>query len=287
MISAVERLLVYPAPPRTRGNWKTRWVQKEDAWFESRENPAAAPARLHGWFAPHPRQRRVVLYAHGATEHVADLVSVIVRLQDALDASVLVFDYRGYGQSEGVPSEGGCIADGLAAQQWLAERTGVLPEDIVLVGRSLGGAVCVAVAAERGARCLVVENTFSRLSDVAAYKYPWLPVRQLMRDQYDSIARIGRYSGPLLQLHGTRDRVAPAKFARQLFAACPSPRKRFYTVRGGSHYEPTPLAFYATLDRFLNDIDAAESGRGNVLDATTAIDLSPLAATSPELSSIG
>jgi fermentation-respiration switch protein FrsA (DUF1100 family) len=271
MLGAVERSFVYPAPPRNRGNWQPGWVQKEDVWFESRAHAGEAPARLHGWFCPHPRARRVVLYAHGATEHVANLVSVIVRLQDTVQASVLVFDYRGYGKSDGVPSEAGCIADGLAAQQWLAERTGVLPEDIVLVGRSLGGAVCLAAAAERGARCLVLENTFARLSDVAAYQYPWLPVRRLMQNRYDSAARIANYRGSLLQLHGTRDRVVPAKFARELFAACPSTRKRFYTVRGGRHYEPTPLAFYSVLEGFLNEIDnAASSVRVNVLKNQSA-----------------
>jgi hypothetical protein len=271
MLGAVERLLVYPAPPRHRGNWQPSWVQKEDVWFESRTHPGAAPVRLHGWFCPHPRAQRVVLYAHGATEHVANLVSVVVRLQDSIQASVLVFDYRGYGKSRGTPSELGCVADGLAAQQWLAERTGVLPEDIVLIGRSLGGAVCTAAATERGARCLVLENTFARLSDVAAYQYPWLPVRQLMRNRYDSLARIANYRGPLLQLHGTRDRVVPAKFARQLYNACPSTRKRFYTVRGGRHYDATPLPFYAALGQFLGEIDtAASSVRVNVLRPTGA-----------------
>jgi uncharacterized protein len=263
----IERALVYRAPPRTRGNWKSRWVNHEDAWFESRVTPSAAPVKLHGWFCPHPKPRRVVLYAHGATEHVADLVSVVVRIQDTLDASVLVFDYRGYGRSEGTPSEDGCIADGLAAQQWLAERTGVLPEDLVLVGRSLGGAVMTAVAIERGARTLVVENTFSRLVDVAAYHYPWLLLRPFMRNTYDSISRIQKYAGPFVQLHGTRDRVVPAKFARELYSACPSHRKRFYTVRGGGHFDPTPLAFYGMLDGFLTEVDnAASSLRVNVLD---------------------
>lgn len=264
MLASFERSLVYPAPSVDRGNWDTRWLDKEDVYFESRLPGNASRsrvARLHGWYCPHPSPRNVVLFAHGQSEHVANLVSVVARLQDALDASVFVFDYRGYGKSEGSPSEAGCIADGLAAQQWLAERTGLLPEEIVVVGRSLGGAVGVAVAVERGARALVLESTFSRLTDVAAYKFPWLPVRQFMRDRYDSLSRIVDYHGPLLQLHGTRDRVAPAKFARQLFAACPSEFKRFYTVRGGRHFEPAPLAYYTRLNHFLDEARAFESRR--------------------------
>ncbi|TWT86558.1 putative aminoacrylate hydrolase RutD [Pseudobythopirellula maris] len=246
MISYVERMLIYPAPSIDRGNWKTKWLDKEDVHFES-----SGGVRLHGWYAPVENPDCVVLYSHGQSEHVANLINVVARLQESLNASVLVYDYRGYGKSQGVPTEAGCVADGLAAQQWLAERAGVLPEELVIVGRSLGGAVSTAIAAERGARALVLENTFSRLTDVAAYRYPWLPVRQVMRNRYDSVERISQYTGPLFQMHGTRDRVVPAKFARELFSACPSAHKRFYTVRGGNHFDSTPPAFYAKLREFL------------------------------------
>lgn len=254
MISCFERSLVYPAPPFTRGNWQTRWIEREDVYFESpglrRERPT-----LHGWFCPHPQPRRVVLYSHCQSEHVASLASVAARLQEALHATVLLYDYRGYGKSTGRPSEAGCIADGLAAQQFLAECTGVLPEEIVLVGRSLGGAVSVAVAAERGAKALVIENTFSRLTDVAAYRFPWAPVRTVMSERYDSIERIQRYSGPFMQLHGTRDKVVRAKFARDLYRACPSDNKRFFVQRRGRHTDPAPLGYYTELAAFLDQID--------------------------------
>lgn len=256
MFNWLERPLIFPAPPRNRGVWDAEWLEMEDVYFESPKGPGYRAARLHGWFAPHPDPKRVVLYAHGQTEHVGSLPSVISRLQDSLDASVLVYDYRGYGKSEGKSCERSVLADGMAAQQWLAERTGQLPEDLVLVGRSLGGAVSVGVAAERGAKALVLENTFGRLVDVAAYKFPWIPVRPFMRNRFDSVARIRAYEGPLLQLHGTRDRVAPAKFARELYSACPSTMKRFYTVRGGLHHDPAPLEFYSHMARFLDEVEA-------------------------------
>ncbi|TWT48376.1 alpha/beta hydrolase [Botrimarina hoheduenensis] len=256
MFNWLERPLIFPAPPRHRGNWDMQWFDKEDVYFESPRGPGRRAAQLHGWFAPHPKAKQVILYAHGQTEHVASLASVVARLQDALDASVLVFDYRGYGKSEGRATEGGAIADAMAAQQWLAERTGKLPEELILIGRSLGGAVAVGVAAERGAKALILENTFGRLVDVASYHYPWLPVRPFMRNRFDSIRRIARYEGPLLQLHGTRDRIAPAKFARELYAACPSPMKRFYTVRRGVHHDATPLAFYSHMAKFLDEVEA-------------------------------
>ena len=255
MFRSIERSLIYPAPPVERGAWDTNWIQKEDVYFESPNGVGRAPVRLHGWFLEHPAPKSIVLYAHGQSEHVGRLVNVVARLQESLQASVFAFDYRGYGKSEGVPTEAGCIADGLAAQQWLAERTGSLPEEIVVLGRSLGGAVAVAVAAERGARALVLENTFSRLTDVASYRFPWLPVKALMSTRYHAIDWIRGYDGPLFQLHGTRDRVAPAKFARDLFAACPSEMKRFYIQRGGRHHDAPPLAFFTRLEEFLAEVD--------------------------------
>lgn len=259
ILSTLERNLVYPAPPFNRGNWETRWVGHEDVYFSS-QGPGRREERLHGWYCPHPAPRHVVLYSHGQSEHVASLVSVVARLQETLGASVLLYDYRGYGKSTGHPTEAGCVADGLAAQQWLAERTGLLPEQIVIMGRSLGGAVSVAVAAERGAKALVLESTFSRLTDVAAYRFPWAPVRRVMHERYDSIERIRRYDGPLMQLHGSKDRVVPAKMGRDLFAACPSERKRFFVHRGGKHHDPAPLTFYAKLDAFLREVDESEPG---------------------------
>src|SRR5690606_21254788 len=103
------------------------------------------------------------------------------------------------GRSEGVPSEQGILADARAARQWLAQRAGVREQDIVLMGESLGGGVMVDLAASDGARALILENTFTSLPDVAAFHYPWLPVRTLMRTRFDSLSKIGNYHGPLLQ----------------------------------------------------------------------------------------
>lgn len=224
-------------------------MDKEDVWFESSDG-----VRLHGWFAPHPKPRHVILYSHGNNEHVGHQVNTVLRLQAMLDATVLVYDYRGYGYSEGIPSETGLISDGLAAQQWLAERTGLLPEDLVLVGRSLGGGVSVAVAAERGARALVLDATFSRMIDAACYNYPWLPVKLFMRDRYDSLARIEQYHGPVFQCHRTTDEVVPVELARQVSQRAPGPLKQFFEIPTGRHNDPLPVEYYAALNAFLDRI---------------------------------
>src|SRR4029079_5763728 len=103
-----------------------------------------------------PEAKRLIVYSHGNGEHVADQANLVLRLQSQLSATVFVYDYRGYGRSRGKPTERGCVADGMAAQRWLADREGVNTEDIVLMGRSIGGSVSVAAAGEERAARLVV-----------------------------------------------------------------------------------------------------------------------------------
>ena len=162
---------------------------------------------------------------------------------------MLVFDYRGYGKSEGKPDERGVLADARAARTWLAQKAGVAENRIVLMGESLGGAVAVDLAAD-GARALILENTFSSMPDVAAYHYPWAPVRLLMRTQFNSLARIGSYHGPLYQSHGDRDSIVPLRFATRLFDAANEP-KRFLLVEGADHNDPRMPQYYDKLREFL------------------------------------
>ena len=107
---------------------------------------------------------------------------------------------------------------------------------IVLMGRSLGGAVAVDLAAD-GARGLVLESTFTSMPEVGHATMPWLPVRSLMQTQFNSLAKIGNYHGPLLQSHGTADRLIPYAMGRQLFAAANEP-KQFVAIPGGDHNDP-------------------------------------------------
>jgi fermentation-respiration switch protein FrsA (DUF1100 family) len=220
----------------------------EDAWFESSDG-----VHLHGWFAEAERPRAVVLYAHGNGGNVTVRGHVLRLFRDQLDTSVLVFDYRGYGQSEGSPTEPGVLADARAARQWLARRTGVAEGDIVLVGHSLGGGVAVDLAARDGARGLVLENTFTSLPDVAWSYVPLVPYRVLMRSRLDSLAKIPHYTGPLLQTHGDADRIVPYALGRRLFEAANEP-KRFVHIPGGDHNDPSATKYVQALDRFLDSL---------------------------------
>jgi uncharacterized protein len=249
MIAAFERWLVYPAPPPDGADWVAADLPHQDVYFEADDRTV-----LNGWYVEHPDPRAVVLFAHGNGEHVARLAPTLRMLRDRAGVSVFAWDYRGYGRSQGKPSEKNLLADARIAQLWLAHRAGVRPEDIVLYGRSLGGAVAVGLAAEHPVRGMVLERTFASMIDTAAFHFPWLPVRWLMRNKYPSAERIAAYQGPLLQSHGTADRIVPFEMGKRLFDAAPSTTKRFYVVEDGDHNGPQPDEYYDALGEFLDSL---------------------------------
>jgi fermentation-respiration switch protein FrsA (DUF1100 family) len=252
----LEPSLVYPIPSPNAGDWRPTHLGFEDVWFQSGDG-----TKLNGWYFPKENSKRAILYCHGNGEHLGLTGELGAQLRETLDASVLVFDYRGYGRSEGKPTEAGCIADGRAAQRWLAKRLSLEPSNIVLMGRSLGGGIAVALATADGAAALIVENTFPSLPAVAGYQYPWLPVAWLMDNQYNSLDQIARYRGPLLQSHGTDDSLIPIDLARKLYEACPSATKCWIEHRGCDHNSACPASYYDTLSSFL-DTSTAERQSG-------------------------
>jgi uncharacterized protein len=123
------------------------------------------------------------------------------------------------------------------------------------MGRSLGGGVAVDLAARNGSRGLIVQNSFTTLPDAAACHYPWAPVRWLMKNRYDSLSKISRYSGPLLVSHGTADTLVPCNLGRKLFDAAPGP-KEFIELADGNHNDEESAEYYLALDRFLDRLPA-------------------------------
>lgn len=250
----LETWLVYPIPRLKWGDWKPTGFKYEDVTFDSADG-----TRLNGWFIPGTDPHRTILYCHGNGEDVAANGEFAVHLAQTTGASVFIFDYRGYGHSAGKPNEAGCIADGSAAQKWLAEKMKLKLDDVILMGRSLGSAVALALAAENGARALVLENAFTTMPDVAAHHYPWLPVRWIMKNRYDNLPRIQKYNGPLLQSHGTADTLIPIALAQQLFAASPSESKKWIEHPGLGHNDPPPARYFTELTNFLNNASSPNS----------------------------
>jgi fermentation-respiration switch protein FrsA (DUF1100 family) len=247
-----ENSLIYFPSKYPEGDWTPWGVEFEDAQFR-----AADGTQLHGWYVPVENPSAVVLFCHGNGGNLTHRADLMQAMQEYVGATILVFDYRGYGKSEGEPDEPGVVQDARAARAWLAERTGVSEKEIVLMGESLGGAVAVDLAASDGARGLILEDTFTSLGDMAAYHYPWLPAKWLMKSRFDSLGNIGRYHGPLLMTHGDSDTIVPISYARRLFDAA-NPPKQFVTDHGADHNDPRPIEFYDTLRSFLADLPPVE-----------------------------
>lgn len=249
MLRIFERWLVFPAPRTNNADWNPPELEFEDVYFDAEDG-----TRLHGWYVEHPNPRAVVLFCHGNGEDVPRLAPRLKALKEIIHVSVFAWDYRSYGRSQGVPHEDNVIADAHAAHDWLYRRAGVGSEDIVLMGRSLGGAVAVALASHRHTRGVVLDRTFAHLHDAAAHNVPWLPVRWIMCNHFASIDHIRNYHGPLLQTHGEADEVVPLEQGRALFEACPSKQKKFIEVPDLNHNAPLPDSCYQDLIGFLDDL---------------------------------
>ena len=180
-----------------------------------------------------------ILFMHGNFSKAQRLERWAERLSTAFDATVLLAEYRGY-EDDLTPTEAGLIIDCEAARNYLCETFGTKKSDIILYGRSLGGGCAVALAAEGGAKALVLERTYDELVGIASRQYPWIPVRLLMRNQFDSISKINRYPGPTIIIHGTSDELIPMACARRLHQSSQSEYKLLIEVPGLEHNGSLP-----------------------------------------------
>lgn len=187
---------------------------------------------LTAWYAPARGHAATLLYLHGNGGHIGHRA---LKVRPYLDAGfgVLLLSYRGYGPNPGAPTEAGLYADGRAALASL-ESSGVAADRIVLYGESLGSGVAIELAAHTSVGAVLLEAPFTSIADVAAYHYPFLPARWLVRDRYDSASKIAKVRAPLLVLHGAKDRIVPERFGRALFEAASEP-KEFRPFPEGSH----------------------------------------------------
>lgn len=241
-----ERVLFQPSDA-SEGNYQPENLHFEDVFFHADDG-----TRLHAWFCPAENPRAIVLFAHGNGGNVSFWAERMRELQQDHRVSVLIFDYRGYGKSEGKPTVPGVLEDARAAATFLARKVGVKESDLVLMGQSMGGAVAVQLAAEIQPRGLVLESTFSSFRDVADHHARWASWL-VPREKLNSLASIGPYRGPLLQYHGDADVVVPIQFGEKLFAAANDP-KAFYREPGGGHETPLPRDYRWQLDDFFEEV---------------------------------
>lgn len=187
---------------------------------------------LLAWYSPPRSGRPVVAYFHGNGGHIGHRTERLLAFARS-GYGVLMLEYRGYGGNPGAPAETGLYADGAAALDFLAAE-GTPPDRLVLYGESLGSGVAVTLAAQREVAGLVLEAPFTSVAEIAQHHYSFVPASALVRDRFDSLAKIGNVRAPILILHGERDRVVPIRFGRALFAAAPQP-KEFWSSEEAGH----------------------------------------------------
>ncbi len=224
-----------------------------DPRIETVEYESTDGVMLRGRLLERGADKEIVLYFHGNGIQAAAMDDWILELSELLDANVMAAEYRGF-EDDATPTERGVLADSVAARTYLCDRYQVSPNAIILYGESLGGGIAVAVASNGGAKALILDRTFDRMIDVAAGMYPYLPVRWVMRNRYDSIAKLTVYRGPLICIHGTDDELIPIEHGRRLYDSARCEQKHWIEVAGLGHMDPLPAQtlreLAETLERF-------------------------------------
>ncbi|MBN1674718.1 MAG: alpha/beta hydrolase [Kiritimatiellae bacterium] len=214
--------------------------------------------RLQAWFVPASRPRATLLFCHGNAGNIGDRLDSILTF-NRLGLNVFIFDYRGYGNSTGKPTEDGTYRDALAAWRYVTETRNVAADRVIIFGRSLGGAVGAWLAVERQPGALILESTFTSMPDIGAEAYPFLPVRLLCRFKYETVKRIGRVRCPVLIAHSIEDEMIAFRHGQTLYAAAPQP-KQFLEMRG--MHNDGPAACRAAYRKGLEAFVTAHFGAG-------------------------
>lgn len=248
--SRLQRSRVFLPERYPDGIWEPHafGLQVEDVWFE-----AADGVRLHGWWIPHPSARGTMLYCHGNTGSIAHRIGVFRHLQ-RLRVNLLAFDYRGYGRSQGSPSEAGLYRDVRAAYQHLIGPLRQPPREIILFGHSLGGAVAVDCAVDTPMAGLIVQSSFTHIRDAAKAMFPTLPLHLAATREFRSIEKVSRIETPKLFIHGDCDESVPVELGRRLFEAAAEPKELFIVRRAGHNdvHRHGGWSYLRRLSRFRN-----------------------------------
>ena len=247
------RLIFFPNyPDRLGGDWNPRGLGAQDVWLTADDG-----TKLYAWRIPNDVAKFTFLAFHGNAGNVADRATVYEFLRDT-PANVLALEYRGYGRSDGKPSERGVYRDAEAAYLYLVKTKGRDPKTIVSFGQSLGTAVASHVAAHHEVGGVVLEAPFLSASRVARKFYWFLPgIGLLLRSQFDTEKRLKEINAPILILHCKQDPVLPFQFGQEVYNAARLP-KTFLEINGQCHEEAsviTPDCYRAALRGFLSEID--------------------------------
>lgn len=232
-----------PATPGSFG------INYEDVHFQAQDG-----TKLHGWYVPAGKARGTVLFQHGNAGNISGRLETIDML-NKMNLNVFIYDYRGYGRSGGSTTEQGTYQDAMAAWKHLTEKIGEQPQDIVLMGRSLGGGVTSWLATKVTPAAVILESTFLSAPDLAADLYPIFPARQMVSFKYPNKENIRQINVPLLIGHSTEDDLIPYEHGHRLFQLANEP-KQFFEMQGdhGNGFLQTGKAYVQALSSFFDKV---------------------------------
>lgn len=247
------RMIFFPDyPSRLEGDWHPHSLGAEDVWIT-----AADGTKLHAWWIPNANAKFTLLAFHGNAANIANRASVYEFLRDS-PANVLALEYRGYGHSEGQPSEKGLYLDAEAAFEYLVSTRHLDAKSIISFGQSLGAAVAANLAAQHHVGGVILEAPFPSASRVASKVFWFLPgLSLLVHLQFNTQSKLKQITSPILVVHCTRDPVLPFTFGQEVYSAARSP-KYFLRIDGDCHEESSliaPVQYRTALQEFLMTLE--------------------------------
>ena len=221
-----ERMVFFPDPNLTASPADIG-LAYEDVWLTNADGYT-----LHGWYVQGPKTdtRCTALFVHGNAGNISHRLDMLKVIHD-LGLHCLIFDYQGYGQSQGSPTEQGLYMDAETAWNWLVGSKDVHGEEIVCWGRSLGGPVAARLARDKSPGALIIESTFTSLPELGQKHYPFLPVKLISRLSFPTLAYIQEVNCPVLVVHSSQDDLVPYVFGQKLYKAACEPKK-LLTIQG-------------------------------------------------------
>lgn len=247
MYVAQRRFIYFPEPSRT---------PPEAAGLpDVAEHVIATPdgEKLIAWYGKAKPGQPTLLYFHG-NGGALEFRNVSIRRYLDRGRGMFMMSYRGYSGSTGSPSEAANVSDAKLAYEALV-REGVRPEDIILYGESLGSGVALQVATEKKVAGVILDSPFTSIVELASGLYPWLPVKLLLKDRYESIRHIRDVHVPVFIIHGEADDIVPVEMGQRLYAAANEPKK-IVTLPGAGHAVHDDDTF-GMIDRWIDELRAA------------------------------
>lgn len=226
--SFLERFFIFYPLKNIEYTPKDMGLNYIDAYFKTDDG-----LLLNGWLTISGKENPNLLWCHGNAGNISHRVENIKLLHDE-GINVFIFDYRGYGKSQGRPSEAGVYSDAMAAFNYLYSRNDIDRNKIIIFGRSLGASVAIDLVLRIKARGLILESAFTSVKDMGRLHYPYIPLRRVVSHKFDSLSKISKINIPVLFIHGDRDDIVPVEMGKKLFTAANEP-KDFYIIEGAGH----------------------------------------------------